>query len=458
MNSDRHGAETADTQQPAERPRGWVTWGSRSQRRRSGSSRRPVLPPVVASWVRLALVLGVLAALGIFGSVAILVVVLALIGIVILHELGHYLTARWAGMKVSEFYVGFGPRLWSFRRGETTYGVKAILAGAYVRILGMNNLEKVDPAEEHRTYRSKPYWRRMSVAVAGSAMHFLLAILLLWVLYSAVGYHGFDRPDITETSRWQVARVVSESPAAEIGILPGDRITDVEGRAVTNFGDLRGALADLANQPASVTVLRDGETLQLHGTIGVAARDGTSGFLGVGPELASPSRVNPLVGLGRSLSDFGLVVRATGEGIAGLFSLQGLDGLLGPLVDFESEQVATGENPTDDGSGDANRVVSVVGVAQIGGTLAQEDVAALLAFLAFLNVFFGVLNMFPLLPLDGGHVVIATYERLRSFGGRQYRADVAKMLPAAYLFVILLVTVGLVALSRDIVDPLNLPG
>lgn len=436
------------------RPRGWVTWPSGRRPRHPTAPRRPLLSAAVSSWLRLALVLGALAALGVFAGVPVLIVVLALIVIVILHELGHYLTARWAGMKVSEFYVGFGPRLWSVRRGETTYGVKAILAGAYVRILGMNNLERVDPVEEHRTYRSKPYWRRMSVAVAGSAMHFLLAILLLWVLYSAVGYHGFDRPDVTQTPRWQVSRVVPESPAAEMGVLPGDRIIAVGDREVGNFGDLRGALADLANRPASVTVTRDGETVQLHGVIGVAPRDGTSGFLGVGPELAPPSRANPLTGLGSSLSDFGFVVRASAEGIAGLFSLQGLDGLLGPLVDFEQEEVTTGEV----GAGDANRVVSVVGVAQIGGTLAQENVAALLAFLAYLNVFFGVLNMFPLLPLDGGHVVIATYERLRSFGGRQYRADVAKMLPAAYLFVILLVTVGLVALSRDIVDPLNLPG
>ena len=446
----RRGAAAGRT----DRPRGWIAWPSGRRPRHPTAPRRPALSPAVSSWMRLALVLGALAALGVFGGVPVLIVVLALIGIVVLHELGHFLTARWAGMKVSEFYVGFGPRLWSIRRGETTYGIKAILAGAYVRILGMNNLERVDPVEEHRTYRAKPYWRRMSVAVAGSAVHFLLAILLLWVLYSAVGYHGFDRPDVTQTPRWQVSRVVPESPAATMGLQPGDRITAVEDRDIENFGDLRGALADLANRPAAVTVVRDGEMLQLRGTIGVAPRDGTSGFLGVGPELGPPSRANPVAGLGRSLSDFGLVVRATAEGIAGLFSLEGLDGLLGPLVDFESDEVATG----DVGTGDANRVVSVVGVAQIGGSLAEEDVAALLAFLAFINVFFGVLNMFPLLPLDGGHVVIATYERLRSFGGRQYRADVAKMLPAAYVFVIVLVTVGLVALSRDIADPLNLPG
>lgn len=433
----------------SEPPRGWVTWPTGPLARRW-----PKLPPSLSSWLRLALVLGALVALGFFGGVYVLLVVVALIVIVILHELGHFMTARWAGMKVSEFYVGFGPRLWSIRRGETTYGVKAILAGAYVRILGMNNLERVDPGEEHRTYRSKPYWRRMSVAVAGSAMHFLLAVALLWVLYSAVGYHGFDRPEVTETPRWQVSRVVVDSPAAAMGVEPGDRITSVAGREIENFGDLGGALEDLAHRAASVTVIRDGETVRLEGVIGPSPRDGVSGFLGVGPELTPPSRANPIAGLGRSFADFGLVTKASAEGIAGLFSLQGLDGLLGPLVDFERDEVATGEAL----GGDPNRVISVVGVARIGGSLAQEDVTAVLTFLVYLNVFFGVLNMFPLLPLDGGHVVIATYERLRSFGGRSYRADVAKMLPAAYVFVIVLVMVGLVALSRDIVDPLSLPG
>src|SRR5438067_11279466 len=111
----------------------------------------------------------------------------ALIAIVMLHEFGHFVTAKWAGMKVSEYFFGFGPRLWSIRKGETEYGIKAIPVGGYVRILGMNNLEQVDPADEPRTYRQKSFPRRLSVAVAGSAMHFLIAFLLLIVLWAAVG-------------------------------------------------------------------------------------------------------------------------------------------------------------------------------------------------------------------------------------------------------------------------------
>ena len=106
---------------------------------------------------------------------------------IMLHELGHFVMAKRAGMKVTEFFLGFGPRLWSIRRGETEYGVKAIPAGGYVRIIGMSNIEEVDPADEERTYRSKPYRHRLGVAVAGSTMHFIIAAVLLFLLYAAVG-------------------------------------------------------------------------------------------------------------------------------------------------------------------------------------------------------------------------------------------------------------------------------
>src|SRR5207248_6378932 len=112
----------------------------------------------------------------------------ALIAIVMLHEFGHFVTAKWSGMKVSEYFFGFGPRLWSIKKGETEYGIKAIPVGGYVRILGMNNLEKVDPADEARTYRQQSYPRRLLVAVAGSAMHFLIAFLLLIVVWAAIGH------------------------------------------------------------------------------------------------------------------------------------------------------------------------------------------------------------------------------------------------------------------------------
>jgi membrane-associated protease RseP (regulator of RpoE activity) len=121
------------------------------------------------------------------GYVDLLIVVVSIIVIVMLHELGHFLTAKHGGMKVTEYFVGFGPRLWSFRRGETEYGIKALPLGGYVKIPGMTNLEEVDPADEGRLYRDKPFHSRLLVAVAGSAVHFLLAFVLLWVLLAFVG-------------------------------------------------------------------------------------------------------------------------------------------------------------------------------------------------------------------------------------------------------------------------------
>src|SRR5438093_555710 len=150
----------------------------------------PVLPsaPPENSRRNLAILILSLAAIVLVASITNwiggLIVIVALFAVVMLHEAGHFVMAKRAGIKVTEFFVGFGPRLWSVRKGETEYGIKALPLGGYVRIIGMHNLDKVEPEDEPRTYRQKPYWRRMSVALAGSTMHFLIALVLLWVVYS----------------------------------------------------------------------------------------------------------------------------------------------------------------------------------------------------------------------------------------------------------------------------------
>ena len=119
------------------------------------------------------------------------IVIVAMIVMIMLHELGHFVTAKWSGMKVTEYFLGFGPRLWSFRRGETEYGVKALPLGGYVKIIGMSNLEEVPPEDEPRTYRQQPFRKRLLVAVAGSAVHFILALMLIFTIL--VGY-GQQQP------------------------------------------------------------------------------------------------------------------------------------------------------------------------------------------------------------------------------------------------------------------------
>src|SRR3954453_3239341 len=194
----------------------------------------PPPPPAPAgqspAYVPLAIVLALLLAIGIFGSWWAFLIVVALIVCVFLHELGHYLTARRAGMKVTEFFLGFGPRIWSFRRGEVEYGLKAIPAGAYVRILGMNNLEEVPPEDEARTYRQQGYWSRLSVAVAGSAMHFLIAIVLLVAVIASVG--------LQRDTAWKISEVSPNSPALVAGLQSGDRVTAIDGIPVSPFGEL----------------------------------------------------------------------------------------------------------------------------------------------------------------------------------------------------------------------------
>jgi membrane-associated protease RseP (regulator of RpoE activity) len=181
-----------------------------------------------AALLRLGLIVvaGVVAAI-VTDTASTVAVVAAIIVMIMLHELGHFLTAKWAGMKVTEYFLGFGPRLWSIRRGETEYGVKAIPAGGYVKIVGMSNLEKVDPADEERTYRQKSYGRRLSVAVAGSAVHFILAFLLLVTLFAVVGVPTAER----EFTIGQISRLKSgPSPAEEAGLRVGDTVMAVDGR------------------------------------------------------------------------------------------------------------------------------------------------------------------------------------------------------------------------------------
>src|ERR1700722_9006826 len=153
-----------------------------------------------------------------------------LFAIVMLHEFGHFITAKHAGMKVTEYFVGFGPRLWSVRRGETEYGVKAIPAGGYVRIVGMTTLEELDPADEARSYREATFPRRFAVGVAGSTVHFILAYLLLFVMFVGTGYPTAVSPNTVSS----IATLESgTSPAARAHLQAGDEIVGFDGHRAT---------------------------------------------------------------------------------------------------------------------------------------------------------------------------------------------------------------------------------
>lgn len=213
-----------------------------------------------ASWIRLALVVAGVVLIGVRFGWPVLAIVGALVVSIFLHETGHFVAAKRTGMKVTEFFIGFGPRLWSFHRGETEYGLKLIPAGAYVRIIGMSNLDEVDPADEDRTYRSKSYPKRLVTVLAGPFANFAVALVLL---FTSLVFFGQ-----TQQEGWAVGRVVDGSAAAAMGVQVGDRVVDVNGTRVADWESFGDAVRKSAGTPVAVTVDRGGQELVLHGTTG----------------------------------------------------------------------------------------------------------------------------------------------------------------------------------------------
>jgi membrane-associated protease RseP (regulator of RpoE activity) len=234
--------------------------------------------PPNSAWALLRLIgtiVAVLVVAELAGVEETVLLVLAFFICIVLHEFGHFITSKWAGIKVTEFFVGFGPRLWSVRRGETEYGVKALPLGGYCRIIGMHNLDEVDPADEPRTYRQAPLWRRLSVATAGSAMHFLIAICLLFALFFWTGDNGnyltqlpatqpISAIDALTVPQGTGAAATTHSPAEDAGFKVGDRIQSIDGHTFPDYNALHAFLEAHPDQRLNVSVRRDGRTVTLH--------------------------------------------------------------------------------------------------------------------------------------------------------------------------------------------------
>ena len=377
-----------------------------------------------------------------------------------LHELGHYLTARWAGMKVTEFFLGFGPRIFSFKRGETEYGLKAIPAGAYVKIIGMSNLDNVEPHDEARTYRQKSYPRRLSVAVAGSTMHFLIALTLIFTILVGFGRSGGSLFGARDESTWVIGEVSPNAGAAEAGLLAGDKIVSVAGEHIAVIKDLVNVVGPRLGETVDVLVERSGQPVNAQ--VSIKLKPGTSdrGYLGITPELPT-KRLSPWAAIPASGQEFASLVSQSLGSMQKLFTPSGVSGFVRQVARGSSQEMATGSGDTSqpaqapqDNSG---RLVSIYGATRLGAVLLDDGVGPFLAFLAMLNVFIGMFNLAPLLPLDGGHVVIATYERLREGrSGKRYFADLTKLLPLTYAVVLVLVGIFISSLYLDIVSPIPL--
>lgn len=441
---------TADTRAPVSPP---------SPSSTSLPGGEPAPPEKSARRSLVELLVAVVAVVGLsiaLGATDLLIVVACIVVMVMVHELGHLLAAKHGGMKVTEYFLGFGPRLWSFRKGETEYGVKAFPLGGYVKIPGMTNIEEVDPEDEPRTYRQKPFRARLLVAIAGSAMHFAMAFVLLWALLAFVG--------VASTSQIQVQATTAvggrPGPAAVAGVRPGDVVVSVDGKRVAGDVDtLTNTIRDHPGAPVTLVVLRDGrhQTVVVTPANGrtaheqdVAAPTGSAPFGVIGVSLGAPmQRATPLHALASTGGDLARFTWASVVGVGHLFSPS--------AVAERFDQVGSAQ-AANQAAANGTRVESIVGAVRTAGQAAHAGVGDLLLILISINLFVGIFNLFPMLPLDGGHVAIAVYEKIRT-GRRKvlYHADVTKLLPFTWLMVMFLGVLFATSLLTDLLHPMANP-
>lgn len=361
-------------------------------------------------------------------------VLVGIIFMVMIHETGHFVAAKATGMKATEFFFGFGPKLWSTRRGETEYGVKAIPAGGYVRIVGMNPYEEVAPEDEGRTYREKPFWAKSVVVLAGVASHFVVAFLLFWLVNSVVGV-GTISTTVAEVSETVDG---SPSPAARAGFQEGDRIIAVAGVATPEWSDVTGEIATRPGETVTFTVERNDATVLLTATLAAVDDEagGKRGLLGVTADTPT-ERVGPLRGFVDAGSSVGDGVVMSARGMWQLFT--GLGELITATIEGDRDTL------------DQVRPASPIGLVQIGAETQRFGFAFTLELVGLFNIFVALLNLIPMYPFDGGHFAVALYERVR---GRE--PDVRKLAPIAAAVLLFFVLLGVLAVYLDIAEPFRL--
>lgn len=371
-------------------------------------------------------------------ALGVVIFIATIIVMIMIHEFGHYSTARAFGMKVEEYFLGFGPRLFSWRRGETEYGVKAIMAGGYVKIAGMNPLQPAPAEDLPRTFGAKPAWQRAIVLAAGSAMHFIVGVLLLMFSFSVLGVIGNPTTTLASVSASQTARSGVRGPAEAAGMLPGDKIVALDGAAVTSWDQMQKYIRAHAALPVTITVSRDSHNLSLTVTPEQTTDPETKqaiGFIGVSPKLAETRQSIPTA-LWSGIKGVGSIMVDSVKGIGHLFSPNGLGSI------FHS--VTKGRAATND------QAVGLVGGARLAGQAVQTGQGQyLIQILASFIVFLGVLNLLPLPPLDGGHLALLVIEKAR----RGKAVDMRKVVPVAAFVLSVFIMLSVVILYLDVVHP-----
>lgn len=391
------------------------------------------------------------------GLIGALAFVAALLFSVMVHEFGHFATARRYGMHVTEFFLGFGKRIWSTRRGETEFGIKAIPAGGYCKISGMSPREPLQPEIESRAFYKASVPKKLVVLGSGSALHLLLGVLLLFTLFAGVGTTQV-LPKVAEVvacvpSGEECKATDPISPAKIAGLKAGDEILSINSDSAMKWDEITPILRANANREVSLRIKRDGVIQNISIKLAERKVNGeTRGYLGIINQIGQV-RKNPIDAATATAT-------TTREMLAG--SIHALVGLPSQIPSLFRETFL-GEKRKADG------LVGVVGVARASGQTASsglltmgEKIATFLLIVASLNIFVGVFNLLPILPLDGGHMAVALFEGARRSLARMRGrpdpgpADVEKLTPITFVVVMILIALSLLLLFADIFNPINL--
>ncbi len=396
---------------------------------------------------------------------------------VCLHEAGHMLTAKAFGMKVTRYFAGFGPTLWSFRRGETEYGLKGIPLGGFVKIVGMTPQDDdVALADQPRAMWRYPLWKRTVVMSAGSVTHFLLAFLVLWITLAFVGvpnpavdparqramisiadcvYANDDSPNCMATDK--------PSPAGLGGLRDGDVITALDDKPIRTYEDLQKAIRSAHYGAVTVTYRRDGQTMTTVVDLVPALRHPMPGSDG---QVDSQQTTVPALGVGYQVPpEVPLMVtygpsHALKESV--VYSGR-VFGAMGAAIGRIPQKVPALWASLSGKPRDPNTPMSVVGASRLGGETVEHGAWWLfLNILISLNFFIGVFNLLPLLPLDGGHIAIAFFERIRSWIYARLRrpdpgrVNYLRLMPFTYAVILVFGGFTLLTVAADIVNPITL--
>jgi membrane-associated protease RseP (regulator of RpoE activity) len=386
--------------------------------------------------------------------VNIFIFIAALLIVVMVHESGHFLTAKLFGFKSTKFFLGFGPTLWSFHKGETEYGVKALPLGGFVKIVGMNPYEEVPPEDRARSYPNKPKWQRAIVLVAGSATHWIFAFVVLVIAAMTIGFPT-DQPT-TEIAGLTTSIGSAPTPAAELELQPGDRIVGIGGQETEEWSEVSAYIKDHPGETVEFAIERDGEILTRSANLGTAIflgedvvayfepgekvralREGetTGGFLGISPR--PEYRQEDLIGaIEEGASTTWEFTKASFVGIGNVFA-QVFDGSLWNALTEDGPR-AIDESPC-----------GIVCATQIAG---RSEPFYLVQLIVGFTVFVGLMNLLPLPPLDGGHLAVLGYE---SATGRQ--VDLRKLIPVAAAVITFFIALFLAVLYLDLARPIDLP-